>query len=85
VRLLGYAVDNEETAEGIVCYGVAIPRGSGASNQYGASVTLLKARATDGRREALVADLGRLREALANQLQTRAAVEARRHLAERRR
>jgi DNA-binding IclR family transcriptional regulator len=70
VRLRGYAVDNEETAEGIVCYGVAIPR-SGGSSQYGASVTLLKPRATEERREALVADLGRLQDALVNPLQAR--------------
>ena len=44
VRRRGHAIDNEETAEGIICLGVAIPRGSGG-DQYGVSVTLLKARA----------------------------------------
>jgi DNA-binding IclR family transcriptional regulator len=79
VRLRGYAVDNEETAEGIVCYGMAIPRQSAESDQYGASVTLLKARATEGRREALVEDLGRLRDALANPLREVGLIAGSRH------
>jgi DNA-binding IclR family transcriptional regulator len=67
VRRRGHAIDDEETAEGIICLGVAIPRRSGA-DQYGVSVTLLKARADDARIEALAADLKRLARLLANPL-----------------
>jgi IclR family transcriptional regulator, blcABC operon repressor len=67
VRRRGHAIDNEETAEGIICLGVAIPRQSGA-DQYGVSVTLLKARADAARIEALAADLKRLARLLANPL-----------------
>jgi DNA-binding IclR family transcriptional regulator len=67
VRRRGHAVDNEETSEGIICIGVAIPRRSG-SDQYGVSVTLLKARADPARIEALAADLKRLARLLSNPL-----------------
>jgi DNA-binding IclR family transcriptional regulator len=67
VRRRGYAVDNEETAEGIVCLGVAIPRRA-ADAPYALSVTLLKARADDARREALLADLRRLARLLSHPL-----------------
>ena len=60
VRERGYAVDDEETADGVVCYGVAIERRSTGEGIYAVSVTLLKARATDDRRDALVSDLLRL-------------------------
>jgi IclR family transcriptional regulator, blcABC operon repressor len=67
VRRRGYAIDDEETAEGVICLAVSLdpfgPRGS-----YGASVTMLKPRADHERREAIVADLGRLRRLLANPL-----------------
>jgi IclR family transcriptional regulator, blcABC operon repressor len=66
-RRRGYAIDNEETADGIICLGVAIPRRSGA-DQYGVSVTLLKARADAARIDALAADLKRLARLLANPL-----------------
>ena len=68
VRRRGYAVDEEETAEGIVCLGVAIPRRRPGEGPYGVSVTLLKARADTARREALAADLKRLARLLANPL-----------------
>ena len=67
VRRRGHAIDDEETAEGIICLGVAIPRRSGAE-QYGVSVTLLKARADAARIDALAADLKRLARLLANPL-----------------
>jgi IclR family transcriptional regulator, blcABC operon repressor len=68
VRRRGYAVDEEETAEGIVCLGVAIPRRRPGEGPYGVSVTLLKARADTARREALAADLKRLARLLSNPL-----------------
>ena len=68
VRRRGYAIDEEETAEGIVCLGVAIPRRRAGEGPYGVSVTLLKARADAARREALAADLKRLARLLSNPL-----------------
>jgi IclR family transcriptional regulator, blcABC operon repressor len=67
VRRRGHAIDNEETSEGIVCLGVAIPRRTGGE-PYGVSVTLLKARAEVARLAALSADLKRLARQLANPL-----------------
>jgi DNA-binding IclR family transcriptional regulator len=68
IRRRGYAIDDEETAEGVVCLAVALEPFGTARGTYGSSVTLLKARADGARREAIVADLGRLRRLLANPL-----------------
>jgi DNA-binding IclR family transcriptional regulator len=57
VRERGHAIDDEETVEGVICLGVAIPARRPGEGPYAASVTLLKARATDDRVVALVDDL----------------------------
>jgi DNA-binding IclR family transcriptional regulator len=68
VRRRGYAIDDEETAEGITCLGVAIPQRRPGDGSYALSVTLLKARADAARREALAADLQRFARLLSNPL-----------------
>ena len=68
-RQRGYAIDYEETADGVVCFGVAVPErfaGLGpAAGPWAISVALLKARATDQRRDQLVRDLKELSYRLA--------------------
>jgi DNA-binding IclR family transcriptional regulator len=68
VRRRGYALDDEETVEGVVCYGIAIPGRQPGEGQHAASITLLKARATTERVPALIADLHRLAERLSDPL-----------------
>ena len=68
VRRRGYAADVEETAEGIICYGVAIPGRRPGEGPYAVSVTLLKPRDEPARRDALVADLQRLAAMLSDPL-----------------
>ena len=68
VRERGYALDDEETVEGVVCYGIAIPGRRPGDAPHAASITLLKARATDERVPALVADLRRLADLLSDPL-----------------
>jgi DNA-binding IclR family transcriptional regulator len=71
IRQRGYSIDNEETALGVVCYGVAV-QGRGVDQEpHAASVTLLKARADGARRAALVKELRRLAELMTNPLQVR--------------
>jgi DNA-binding IclR family transcriptional regulator len=57
VRDRGYAMDDEETVEGVVCFGIAIPGRRPGEGPYAASITLLKVRATAERVPALVDDL----------------------------
>lgn len=57
VRERGYAMDDEETVEGVVCFGIAIPGRRPGEGPYAASITLLKVRATAERVPALVDDL----------------------------
>lgn len=68
VRRRGYAIDDEETIEGVVCYGIAIPGRQPGEGPHAASITLLKARATSERVPALAADLRQLAEQLSDPL-----------------
>jgi DNA-binding IclR family transcriptional regulator len=67
-RRRGYALDDEETVEGVVCYGIAIAGRRPGEGPHAASITLLKARATPERVAALVDDLHRLAGLLSDPL-----------------
>jgi DNA-binding IclR family transcriptional regulator len=68
VRRRGYAIDDEETAEGVVCYGVMIPSRQPGEGPGAASITLLKARATAERVPSLINDLHWLAAVLSDPL-----------------
>src|SRR5262245_52372017 len=68
VRSRGYAIDDEETMVGVVCYGVAIPGRQPGEGPNAASITLLKVRATPERVPLLVADLHALADGLVDPL-----------------
>ncbi|MCC5948033.1 MAG: IclR family transcriptional regulator [Nitriliruptoraceae bacterium] len=59
VRSRGYAVDDEEVVEGVVCLGAAIGGSSGAASAA-LSITLLRARASIDHLDALAAHLRQL-------------------------
>jgi IclR family transcriptional regulator, blcABC operon repressor len=68
VRRRGYAMDDEETVEGVVCFGVMIPGRRPGEGPYAASITLLKARATEERVPLLIDDLYLLANRLSDPL-----------------
>jgi IclR family transcriptional regulator, blcABC operon repressor len=68
VRRRGYAIDDEETMEGVVCYGVVVGGRQPGEGPYAASITLLKVRATEERVATLLEDLRWLAKQLADPL-----------------
>jgi len=68
VRRRGYAIDDEETAEGILCLGVVVPSRGRDEGPFAASVTLLKSRATPERIPILVGELQNLAKRLGGPL-----------------
>jgi DNA-binding IclR family transcriptional regulator len=82
VRGRGYAMDDEETVEGVVCFGVMIPGRRPGDGPYAASITLLKVRATDERVPLLIDDLHLLADRLSDPLRadrtSRVAISAQR-------
>jgi DNA-binding IclR family transcriptional regulator len=71
VRARGYAIDAEETMEGVVCYGIMIPARQPGEGPCAASITLLKVRATPERVPALLDDLRLLASELSDPLRRR--------------
>ena len=74
VRERGYAMDDEETVEGVVCFGIAIPGRRPGEGPYAASITLLKVRATAERVPALVDDLRLLARRMSDPLHVEPSV-----------
>jgi IclR family transcriptional regulator, blcABC operon repressor len=74
IRERGYSMDDEETVEGVVCFGVSIPGRRPGEGPYAASITLLKARATGERVPTLVDDLGLLARRMSDPLHVERSV-----------
>lgn len=60
IRGRGYALDDEETLEGMFCIGRAVPTDDTSGQLYGISLTMLKSWATPERIERCRADLDRV-------------------------
>ena len=70
-RKLGYAVDDEETTLGVICFAVAATGFRGDTSNVAVSVTVLKNRLTPEFKQAVLADLFKLAKSLSNPLTLR--------------
>ena len=68
VRARGYAVDDEETMEGVLCVGTHVGRALPEDGRLAISITVLKARATPERQRALAEKLRELAVELGRRL-----------------
>jgi DNA-binding IclR family transcriptional regulator len=71
-RQRGWAVDDEETAEGMQCFGAAVTGARGPQAQAAVAVSVIKAGLTARRRTELVEAIGRLARDLSEALGARA-------------
>lgn len=67
-RERGYAVDDEETTPGVLCYAVPVVDVPGQPSQFAVSATILKARESDVSSTALVAELHQIADAISTPL-----------------
>lgn len=75
-RERGYAIDNEETTPGVICFAIAVSGFRGDTSAVAVSATALVQRVTPEFRQSLLKDLFALGKGLSNPL---AKVEAGRH------
>jgi DNA-binding IclR family transcriptional regulator len=70
-RKVGYAVDDEETTLGVICFAVAVSGFRGDTSSVAVSATVLKHRLTPEFKQALLNDLFALAKGLSNPLVNR--------------
>jgi DNA-binding IclR family transcriptional regulator len=68
VRRQGFAIDDEETAEGMQCFGAAIHDASAEEAGAAVAVSVIKAGLTAARREELIAGIQALASAISIEL-----------------
>lgn len=74
-RERGYALDREETAVGIVCFGIAIPHFRPGDDPYAMSCTLVGARLTKALSDGIASDLQRAVDLLRDPFEQKASMD----------
>jgi DNA-binding IclR family transcriptional regulator len=70
IRERGYAIDNEETTPGVICFAIAVSGFRGDTSAVAVSATVMVQRVTPEFRQSLLNDLFSLRKGLSNPLTT---------------